>query len=181
MVLVWNLKPDQKREGWIIWPYRGYAANLPAMRKHDWADEMKQARQEWHDLLDRACKLSIPDAGVCHAYLACLADLFIMREPAATAGYLATVPGTECYRAGNSAEPGIVSVALDQNGFFKESIPGYRASLEMQSPDGNWADVKGWMHSMWCASGFKSWVIMEHYRLTRYKEFLAEMYPRMTR
>jgi hypothetical protein len=180
MVLVWNLKPDQKREGWIIRPYRGYAANLPAMRKHDWADEMKQARQEWHDLLDRACKLSIPDAGVCHACLACLADLFIMREPAPTAGYLATVPGTECYRAGNSAEPGIVSVALDQNGFFKESIPGYRASLEMQAPDGNWADVKGWMHSMWCASGFKSWVIMEHYRLTRYKEFLAEMYPRMT-
>jgi hypothetical protein len=179
MVLVWNLNARQKREGWIIRPYHGYSANLPKMRKHNWADEMKRAKQEWHDLLDRACKLSIPDPGVCHAYLACLADLFIMREPASTPGYLATVPGTECYRAANSGEPGIVSVALDQNGFFKESIPGYRASLEMQEPDGNWDDVKGWTHLIWCISGFKSWVIMEHYRLSHDKEFLAEMYPRM--
>ena len=178
MVLVWNVKPGEKRQGWIVRPYRSYAADLPALRKQDWAQEMEQGKKEWRDLLERACKLSIPDAGVSNAYQACLADLFIMREPLAD-GRIIGVPGTEGYRAGNSGEPLIVAVALDQNGLHKESAAGSSISLDMQEPDGCWADKRGWMHSMWCGPGFKSWAIMEHYRLTGDKKFLADVYPRM--
>jgi hypothetical protein len=32
---------------------------------------------------------------------------------------------------------------------------------------------------MWCGPGFKSWAVMEHYRLTRDKKFLAGVYARM--
>jgi hypothetical protein len=49
----------------------------------------------------------------------------------------------------------------------------------MQNSDGNWADYQGWSNTMWCCSGFKCHTIMEHYRLTRDKEFLAKVYPRM--
>jgi hypothetical protein len=49
----------------------------------------------------------------------------------------------------------------------------------MQSPEGDWNDYQGWGHSWWGASGFKSWVIMEHYRQTGDKNYLAEVYPRM--
>jgi hypothetical protein len=101
-----------------------------------------------------------------------------MREPVA-GGHIANVAGTEVYRAANSGEPAIVVVALDQNGFHKESAAGYKVSFDMQSPDGNWADYKGWMHEMWCASGFKAFAAIEHYRLTGDKAFLADIYPRL--
>lgn len=178
MILVWDLKPGQRREGWIVHPYQAYVADLPKLRKHDWAKEMAQGKQEWRDLLARATKMDIPDPAVSNAHLACLADLFIMREPAQQ-GYLGAAPGTELYRSINSAEAAIVAVALDQHGFHKEAADGYRIALDMQEPDGNWADYKGWMHSMWCCSGFKCWMVMEHFRLTGDKQFLAKVYPRM--
>ena len=178
MVLVWNLKPGERRGGWIVRPYHGYAADLPELRKHDWAREMEQGKKEWRDLMARACKLSIPDAGVFSAFWACFGDLFIMREPAA-GGYLVGVPGSEGYRAGNSGEAGIVAVALDQFGLHHESLAGYRVALDYQEADGNWNDYKGWGHTCWGGSGLKSWFIMEHYRLTADKKFLADAYPRM--
>jgi hypothetical protein len=178
MVLVWNVKPGQQRQGWIVRPYRGYAADLPALRQQDWGKEMEQGKQQWRDLLARASQLSIPDAGVSNAYQACLADLFIMREPTAD-GRMIGVPGTEGYRAGNSGEPLIVAVALDQNGLHREALAGASISFDMQESDGCWADRRGWMHSMWCGAGFKSWAVMEHYRLTGDKKFLADVYPRM--
>ena len=178
MVLVWNLKPREKRVGWLVRPYRAYAADVPALRRHHWSQEMQQGRQEWRDLLQRASKPSIPDQGVANAYLACLADLFIMREPGNN-GYLGAIPGTETYRAHNPAEAGIAAIALDQNGFHREAADGYRISLDMQEPDGNWNDHKGWGHLVWFCSGFKAWVIMEHYLLTRDAKYLAEMYPRL--
>jgi len=178
MVLVWNMKPGEKRQGWIVRPYHGYSANIPALRKQDWAQEMEQGKKEWSNLLGKASQLSIPDVGVSNAYQACFADLFIMREPLAD-GRIIGVPGTEAYRAGNSAEPLIISVALDQNGLHKESAAGSSISFDMQEPDGCWADKHGWMHGIWCASGFKSWGAMEHYRLTGDKKFLANVYPHM--
>jgi len=178
MILVWNLKPGEKRQGWLVRPYRSYSEDLPTLRKKDWAQEFEQGCKEWRALLARASKFNIPDPGASNAYYACLCDLFIMREPLAD-GRVMAVPGTEGYRAGNSGEPLIVAVALDQNGLHKESAAGSSISFDMQEPDGCWADRRGWMHSMWCGAGFKSWTAMEHYRLTGDKKFLADIYPRM--
>ena len=178
MVLVWNLKPGEKRQGWIIRPYNSYKENLSLLRNKNWEQEMEHGREEWHNILSRASQLSIPDDGVSNAYYACFSDLLIMREPLAD-GRVIGVPGTEVYRAGNSGEPLIVTVALDQNRLHKESVLGSSISLEMQEPDGCWADRRGWMHSMWCGAGFKSWAIMEHYWLTGDKKFLSDVYPRM--
>ena len=178
LIMVWNLKPGEKRQGWLVRPYRAYAADLPELRKHDWTKEMEQCRKEWHDLLGRASKLSIPDVGVTNGYQACLADLFVMREPTANGCIIAT-PGTEGYRAGNACEPLIIVVALDQNGLHKEAFAELPVAVEMQEPNGNWADNRGWSHAGWCIPGFKSWAIMEHYRLTGDKQFLADVYPRM--
>jgi hypothetical protein len=178
LLLVWNLKPGQRRSGWLVRPYRGYAADLPALRAQDWVGEMDRARREWQTLLARAAAVTIPDSCVVRAYLACLADLFIMREPVA-GGYVAGVPGTEAYRAANAGEAGIVAVALDQLGLHQEAVEGYRASIEMQEPDGNWDDPKGWGHLIWCGSGFKARAVIEHYRLTGDRHYLAGVYPRL--
>lgn len=176
---VWNLKPGEKRTGWIVRPYRAYADELPALRTRDWTGEQAQGKQEWRKLLDSASQLTIPDSGAVNAYRACLADLFIMREPLAD-GRIIGVPGTEGYRAGNSAEPLIICVALDQNGYHKESAAASSVSFDMQSADGCWDDRAGWMHTMWCGAGFKAWAAMEHYRLTdNDRSFLKKIYPRM--
>ncbi len=178
LLLVCNLKAGEKRTAWLVRPYHGYASHLPTLRKHNWAQEMEHGKREWRDLLGRASRVTIPDPGVANAYLACLGDLFIMREPFSN-GQIGGVPGTEVYRAGNSGEAAIVAVALDQNGYHREAADGFQVSLDMQEADGNWDDYKGWGHSMWVFSGLKSWVIMEHYRLTGDKSYLTRLYPRM--
>ena len=178
MLLVWDLKPRETRTGWIVRPYRAYTADLPSLRDRDWSKEMEATKQEWRALLHRASGVTIPDAGVANAFLACLADLFIMREPVAD-GYTAAVPGTEVYRAPNAFEAAVVAVALDQVGFHRESASGYQMCLDMQEPDGNWNDPRGWGHLMWGGAGFKAWAAMEHYRLTRDRKYLAKVYPRL--
>ncbi len=178
MVLVWDVPPGESREGWVIRPYRAYRGELDALRRHDWAGEAEEAEREWEALLTRAARLTVPDPGIVNAYLACLADIFIMREPVA-GGHIAGVPGTECYRAPNSGEPLIGAVALDQLGLHEESVRGSRVCLELQGADGCWADPEGWGHLVWCVGGFKAWTIMEHYRLTGDREFLARFFPRL--
>lgn len=173
-----TLQPGETKTAWVVRPYRGYEADLPALRARDWAAELDVAKKEWSDLLGRSVRIRIPDPGVTNGFYACLGDLFIMREPV-QGGYIAATPGTDGYRAANAGEAGIVAIALDQVGLHELSADGYRMCFDQQGDDGNWADPKGWGHLMWCMSGFKSWVIMEHYRLTGDRAYLEAVYPRM--
>ena len=178
ITLTWMLAPGETRTGWLVRPYRSYEADLPALRSHDWAQDFEAAGAEWRALLARPVRLSIPDPRVRHAYYACLADLFVMREPLAE-GYLGAIMGTEVYRSSNPFEGAFAAIALDQAGLHAEAAAGLRVHLEMQEPSGEWADPKGWVHHMWGASGNKAWAAMEHYRLTQDKAYLAEQYPRL--
>jgi len=174
----WLLAPGECADGKLVRPYATYNADLEAVRNTDWSAECDGFMSDWNDIFLRALKLQIPDIGVLNAYKACLADQFIMREPVAD-GYIAATPGTECYRAPNSTEAGITAIALDQAGLHEESETGYRMSLAQQGENGDWADPKGWSHLFWSTSGFKSWVVLQHYKITQDKDYLAEMYPRM--
>ena len=174
----WRLGPGESRVAWVVRPYRAYLADAPVLRRRKWATEFTAAIRVWRKLLARAAQVTIPDSGVQHALEACLADLFVMREPVAD-GYVACCPGTECYRAPNQYESGIAAVALDQFGFHAESAAGYQVSLDLQEPDGDWSEPKGWAHHMWGGSGFKAWTGMEHYRLTGDRKYLRALYPRL--
>jgi len=175
----WNLKPGETRVAWLIRPYKNDEDDVAILRKKDWGTEFESAKKEWADLLDRASRVIIPDQGVHNAFYACLADLFIMREPIAR-GYLATIPGTEVYRsAPNAFESAIVAVALDQVGLHDLSELGYRVDLDIQEPDGDWTEKKYWGHLMWGTSGFKAWVVMDHFWLTGDAAFLKMRYPQM--
>ena len=178
LCMAWNLGPGEKRVGWIVRPYRAYHSILPVLRSRDWAAEFQAGKAAWRSLIARSTQVSIPDSGVRNAFYAALADCFIMREPVAD-GYVAASPGTEQYRAPNPYEPAIVAVLLDQVGLHAESALGYQMCLDQQGPDGNWSDPLGWAHYMWGSSGLKSWAVLEHYRLTGDKAYLAGAYPRM--
>jgi hypothetical protein len=179
LTMKWNVKPGMNREAWLIRPYKNEEADVDALRRKDWGSEFDRAGKAWVDLLDRASRVLIPDRGVSNAFYACLADLFIMREPVA-GGYIATVPGTEVYRAApDPIETAIVAVALDQVGLHYLAELGYRVDLDIQDPSGDWTESKYWSHLMWGASGFKAWVVMEHYLLTGDTTFLERRYPQM--
>ena len=178
LVAVRNLAPKAKKAGWLGRSYRAYGADLDNLRQHDWAQEFVAGAEEWRSLIRRASELKIPDPGLVNAFRACLGDVFIMREPVAD-GYLAGLPGTECYRAANAIEAGIGAIGLDQFGLHKEAADGYRMCIEMQGVDGNWNDPQGWGHLVWCCAGFKAWAGMEHYRLTADRNFLAKLYPHL--
>jgi hypothetical protein len=176
--MAWSLGPGEKRTAWLVRPYQAYQSILPVLRHKDWGIEFEEAKAAWRALIDRAARITIPDPGVQDAFYAGLADGLIMREPVA-GGYLGTCPGTEGYRAASSFETVLVAILLDQAGLHAEAAAGYQACIEMQAVDGNWADPLGWGHLMWGASGFKSWGIMEHYRLTGDTSYLAMAYPHM--
>ena len=179
MTLKWNLKPGETRVAWLIRPYKSDEDDVAALRNKDWGNEFDSAEKVWVDLLDRASRVIIPDREVRNAFYACLADLFIMREPIAK-GYIATIPGTEGYRsAPNPFEAAIVAVALDQVGLHELSDLGYRVDLDIQEPNGDWTEKKYWSHLMWGASGFKAWVVMEHYWLSGDTAYLEKRYPQM--
>ena len=176
--MTWNIPAGETRTAWVVRPYRAYGDDVNGLRATDWAAEYEQAVAVWHRLLDQATQVHIPDPGVLNAFYACLSDLFVMREPLAD-GHIVGTPGTEGYRAPNSYEAGIMAVALDQLNLHEESEKGFELPLTLQEPDGNWTEPKGWAHLMWGGPGFKSWVTMEHYRLTGDTAFLQKLYPRM--
>jgi len=178
MDLVWNLQPGEPKGGWIVRPFRAYLDDLDSLRAVDWRAAEDRALDTWRNLIRRASPVAVCDPGVHNAYWACLADLFIMREPI-PGGRVAGVPGTEGYRAGNAFESAILALALDQLGYHQEAIDGYMACLEMQEEDGNWADPKGWGHWMWGGAGFKAWEGMEHFRLTGDRDYLEGLFPRL--
>ncbi len=174
----WTLAPGEIREAWLVRPYDANEADVPALRNRNWGKEFAAAQAVWRHLIDQAAQFDLPDTGVRDGFYACLADLFIMREPVAD-GYFGTCPGTEVYRAPNAIEPGLVAVALDQLGLPWASDKGYRMEIDQQGADGNWSDPAGWCHHFWSTPGFKSWVIIEHYLLTGDQDYLAGVYPRM--
>jgi hypothetical protein len=179
LTMKWNLQPGETRVAWLIRPYKNEEDDVAALRKKDWGSEFESAKKEWMDLLDHSSRVIIPDQGVRNAFYACLADLFIMREPIAR-GYIATIPGTEVYRAATDPfEAAIVAVALDQVGLHDLADLGYRVDLDIQEPDGDWTEKKYWSHLMWGTSGFKAWVVMEHYWLSGDTAFLEKRYPQM--
>ena len=174
----WKVPPGKTVVAWLVRPYRGVVADLPAWRQRDWQAEFDAAVQTWKSLLSRAVQFQVPDPGVQNALQACLADVFIMREPLAK-GYLGCCPGTEWYRSAAPYESGVAAVALDQFGLHTEAVAHYRVSLDLQEPNGDWTEPNGWSKTMWGTSGFKSWTAMEHYRITRDRAYLEAVYPRM--
>jgi len=174
----WDVAPGQTRTGWLIRPYEAYAASLDALRARDWEKELVEAKAEWKTLLGRAARVHVPDSEVVRAFYACLGDLYIMREPV-PGGKLAVSPGTDGYRAPGAAEGGIVSIVLDELGLYDKSADSYSAFFDSQGEDGDWADPQGWGHLMWLVPGFKSWVAIEHYKFTKDREYLEDVYPHM--
>lgn len=174
----WLVASGETRVAWLIRPYAAYAADLPALRAHDWEKDFTAAKEAWHALIGRAARIHVPDSEVERAFLSCLADCFIMREPV-PGGRIAGTPGTDGYRAASPCEPGIIAIVLDQLGLHKESDEGYSVFYESQGDDGDWADPQGWAHLMWLAAGFKSWTAIEHYKHTRDRAYLERVYPHM--
>ena len=90
------------------------------------------------------------------------------------------MPGTEVYRAApNPVESAITAVALDQLGLHDLAERGYRVDLDIQDPNGDWTESKYWSHLIWGVSGFKAWVVMEHYLLSGDTRFLEQRYPQL--
>jgi hypothetical protein len=172
------LPPGATKVIWFVRPYHVYESMLPELRRRDWAGEFAEAKATWKKLLGRTTRLALADPGVRNAYYAGLADIFIMREPV-PGDYLGTLPGTELYRAANPVEAAIACVALSQAGLPVEAVDGYRLSLDLQNFDGCWAESSGWARTGWLAAGFKSWFVMEQYRNTQDRDFLATVFPRM--
>jgi hypothetical protein len=177
--MCWELKPGETRTGWLIRPYNSFARNAEYLKTINWQEKFDQSKEVWKKLIDRTCRLIIPDSGITNGFYASVADIFIMREPIGK-GYIGVVPGTDVYRSCPSPfEPAIAAVALDQISLHNEAELGYRVSWDIQNENGDWSEPGGWSHLMWGASGYKAWALMEHFLNTGDTAFLMKRYPQM--
>lgn len=172
------IHPGAIKEGWIIRPYEAYEKDIETLSTINWENEMMDAKSRWIELLNKNMQFVIPDTRVTEALKSCLADIFVMNEQLSKE-YFGISCGTEVYRSTNSGEPTIATMVLDQFGYVKEAEENLWVHLDGQDESGNWNDPKGWLHHMWGTSGSKAWMALEHYKLTRDKEFLEKVYPLM--
>jgi hypothetical protein len=178
MISVFEVPGGGVKTGYWYLPYNSYFEETAGLRTADWEALMEAAKKEYDDLISSGMEFAIPDEGVIHCYKSCLVDLFVMREEMAD-GYTGVSPGTELYRSPNSGE-GIFSCwAFDRFGYLAEAKSDMRVYLEHQDDSGCWSYSKGWEHDGWAACYFKSAFAMEHYRLTRDREYLKNVYKHM--
>jgi hypothetical protein len=180
LLSVLDLKAGEKKSAYIFLPCESYFEHVDNIRSLDLEALMTAAKREWDDYLAQGTKFIVPDAGALHCYRSCLADLFVMRETLAD-GYTAVSCGTDFYRSTNSCEPTIAAIAFDQLGFRRESESDMRVFFDGQDENGCWVSSKGWEHEAWGLVYYKANLAMEHYKLTRDKAFLEQLYTRMKR
>jgi tetratricopeptide (TPR) repeat protein len=173
----YTLQAGERKQGYFCLPYKKYFEELEQIKALDYEKEMAAALKEWERLLDRGTKIQIEDAKLIHCYRSCVADLFVMREKIGK--YTGVVCGTNVYRSPNSVEPLETDMLLDTIGYTKEAVRDYRMYFEGQDADGCWVTRKGWEHEAWGLTFNKANAVMEHYYITRDKDFLEENYKRM--
>lgn len=174
----WMLAPGEKTETFFVCPLNAFMDSLESLLIVDWKMQLEEGVAAWRTLLDRAPRLNLPDPMVSTAYLAGLADIFVMREPQAN-GQIAGLAGTQVYRAANTGEPCFQAQALCRSGYWKEARDNIDFVTQFQLEDGNWEDARQWGRYMWCNSGFKSRCIREYYTFTGDRAFLERQYPHM--
>ena len=173
----YKLEKGQSKTGYFLMPYENYLCELDALRALDLEGEIAEAISEWEALLKRSARFDIADPTVLHCYRACLADLFVMRERIGE--YTGVVCGTRFYRSANSGEPLETEILFDTLGYTAEAEADYPLYLEGQDPNGCWVSSKGWEHEIWGCIYNKANAVLEHYYITRDKDFLEENYRRM--
>ncbi|MBR5627166.1 MAG: hypothetical protein IKW74_06055 [Thermoguttaceae bacterium] len=177
---VWNLASGESRTGWLIRPHDKYEKDLEELRHRNWNQEWDASQQLWRDLvIDKPAQIIIPDQEISDCFHACFADIFIMREPFGNENFVTGVAGTQVYKSFNASEGLLSAMAIDRLGLHDLAFRGEKLLFENQGEDGDWSDPNGWAHMVWFCGGMKALAALEHYRLTRNKDFLEDVWPKL--
>lgn len=176
--LRFTLEPGQSETDFVIRPYDSWMKDADTLAATDWQRAFDDAVTEWKTLIGRAAPITLPDPDLQQVYLACLADMFVMREPQKS-GHVVGLCGTELYRCTNAGEPLFMTGLLVKLGYLAEALDGMQFSLGCILPDGNWNEPDRWPHDGWVCGGFKSLAVMEYYRVTGDAAFLRTQFERM--
>ena len=179
MILVWNLKPGEKRHGWIVRPYRGYVADLPALRRQDWAQEMEQM----HEGVARSARPRVQGGNSRRGSRQRLSGLSgrlvhharadLRRPYSERARHRNAIARPIPARQPSSPWPWI------KTGSTRSRPPVSEARSTCKRPTAIGTTTRAGDTRCGVSRDFKTWTIMEHYRLAGDKKFLAELYPQM--
>ena len=171
------LSAGEKKTGYLFMPYEMFFAELAEIDGMDFEKEMQDALDEWKALLDYGTEIRIEDEDLMHCYRSCIADLFVMREK--VGDYAGISCGTRFYRSVNGGESLESTILLETVGYGEEICADYPMYWGGQDDDGCWVTSTGWEHEVWALIFNKTNSVMEHYYITRDRDFLESLYPRM--
>ncbi|MBR6743648.1 MAG: hypothetical protein IKM00_00315 [Clostridia bacterium] len=172
-----TLDPSETKIGYFFLPYEKYFDDLAGIDPNGFEAEMTEALEEWLSLLAKGTEIRIADEKLMHCYRACVADLFVMREPIGERMGISC--GTRFYRSANSGESLESTVLLETIGYTEEAQNDYPLYLDGQDADGCWVTSRGWEHDVWSLIYNKANAVTEHYYMTGDLGFLEAYYPRM--
>ena len=171
------LLPGEKKTGYLFMPYEMFWDDLNEIDRIDFEKEMADALTEWETLLGEGADIRIANDDLLHCYRACIADLFVMRER--IGDHMGISCGTRFYRSANSGESLESTILLETLGYKQVVHEDYPTYLNGQDKDGCWVTSTGWEHEVWALIFNKTNAVMEHYYMTRDRDFLEKMYPKM--
>ena len=180
MTALLDVPPESRRRFHLVMPFEAYFKEYESLRHSDFDRLIEEALEEWTQWLGRGCTVKTGDADFDRCLRACIADVFVMREPVPNHA-CGIAPGTNAYRSMNSCEGLEAEILIDRLGYVNEAaadLPNYFAG---QNEDGCWAYEGGWEHEMWIAIYKKCHAAWEHFQITRDWDFLRRIYPRMKR
>jgi hypothetical protein len=147
-----------------LFPFELFTPETISQHKHE-------ARSAWQAKMDEGMKIDLPDARLKDCFEANRATLLLLHDGTEiTAG-----PFT--YHRHWFRDAAFLLNALERIGYHKLCDQVLRTYPARQWKNGYFCAQKG----EWDSNGQAIWSMMEHYRLTRDKEFLAELYPSIRR
>ncbi len=178
--MCFTLAVGDKKVGYFMHPYEMYMDDIKVLENFGYEKEIRRGVSEWKQLLNRGMQIDIPDKAVLFCCRSCLADIFVMREKL-SGEYTGITAGTDVYRSVNSIEPASADMFLEQAGYVDEAVSDMRALFEAQDNSGCWVSSKCWEHDIWLGIFFKARLALNHYKISRDRKFLKDIYSRMKR
>jgi hypothetical protein len=165
-----SLEPQDRREYGAICttsPVKSVEKEAVSYFAGDMASGKESAVREWEDMLSKGLSVSLPDAKINECFRANSAFLHLFDD-----GDEIT-PGPLTYHRFWFRDAAFLINALDKLGYSEQAKRKLVTYPGRQRKDGFFISQNG----EWDANGEALWTLMEHYRLTRDRDLLEEVYP----
>jgi hypothetical protein len=169
-----TLKSEEKKELLVLLtldPVRQGGVSFSSLTSFHYSSVRQQFRTEWDKKLSQGANLHFPQKKLTDSFFISMAHLQSFDR-----GSIMT-PGALTYSLCWIRDSAFMIHALDKLGFHDQAGEKLLDLLGQQNKEGCFVSQEG----EWDSNGLTIWAMLEHFKLTRDKQFLLDVYPAVAR